>query len=65
MSSLNRKRSDGEPGVPNVIAITGGKGGVGKTSLSVNLAITLARLRHRVCLLCCSGSTRRIRWNTY
>ena len=26
-----------------VIAVTGGKGGIGKTAVSVNLAITLAR----------------------
>ncbi|MCX8044651.1 MAG: HDOD domain-containing protein [Desulfobacterota bacterium] len=33
-----------------VIAITGGKGGVGKTNISVNLALVLAELGHRVCL---------------
>jgi len=34
-----------------VIAVTGGKGGVGKTSLSVNLAISLAEAGQRVMLL--------------
>ncbi len=34
-----------------VVAITSGKGGVGKTSLSVNLAIALARMGLRVTLL--------------
>jgi flagellar biosynthesis protein FlhG len=34
-----------------VIAITSGKGGVGKTQLAANLAVTLARAGRRVCLL--------------
>lgn len=34
-----------------VIAITGGKGGVGKTNISVNLSVALAELRRRVVLL--------------
>lgn len=34
-----------------VIAITGGKGGVGKTNLAVNLSIALAEQRRRVMLL--------------
>ncbi|MCB1757282.1 MAG: P-loop NTPase [Gammaproteobacteria bacterium] len=34
-----------------VIAIAGGKGGVGKSSLAVNLAIALAEERHRVLLM--------------
>lgn len=33
-----------------VIAVTGGKGGVGKTNLSVNLSLALAELRRRVVL---------------
>lgn len=37
--------------VPNIIAISGGKGGVGKTCIAVNLSIALARLHQRVCLL--------------
>ena len=31
------------PGPVQVIAVTGGKGGVGKTSVAVNLATALAR----------------------
>ena len=34
-----------------VIAVTGGKGGVGKTNLAVNLSMALAELRRRVLLL--------------
>lgn len=34
-----------------VIAVTGGKGGVGKTSVSINLAVALAGLGRRVALL--------------
>lgn len=41
--------------VPNkpvrVIAVTGGKGGVGKTSVSVNLAVTMALANRKVMLL--------------
>lgn len=34
-----------------VIAVTGGKGGVGKTSLSVNLGVALAEMQRRVILM--------------
>lgn len=34
-----------------VIAVTGGKGGVGKTNVSVNLSLALAELGRRVMLL--------------
>lgn len=35
---------------PHVIAITGGKGGVGKTSIAINLAIALSKTGSKVCL---------------
>jgi ATP-binding protein involved in chromosome partitioning len=39
------------PGVQHLVAVGSGKGGVGKTTVSVNLAIALAKLGRRVGLL--------------
>jgi ATP-binding protein involved in chromosome partitioning len=39
------------PGIQNIVAIGSGKGGVGKTTIAVNLAVALANMGHRTGLL--------------
>jgi len=39
------------PGIKNLVAVASGKGGVGKTTVAVNLSLALAKLGHKVGLL--------------
>jgi len=54
-SQLRRLRDDGitsiSPRRPRAIAVTGGKGGIGKSALAVNLAVTYASLGARTLLV--------------
>jgi len=40
------------PGVEHVIAVGSGKGGVGKTTVAVNLAVSLGKLGYKVGRMC-------------
>jgi ATP-binding protein involved in chromosome partitioning len=51
LQPTNRPIGGGIPGVKHIIAVGAGKGGVGKSSISLNLAVGLARKGHAVGLL--------------
>ena len=51
LNLINNAKLEGLSHPVQVIAVTGGKGGVGKTSVSVNLATAMAAAGKRVVLL--------------
>lgn len=49
--SRSGRTTTGKPATTRVIAVTSGKGGVGKTTVSINLSLLLCRMGYRVCLI--------------
>ncbi|MFT4833220.1 MAG: ATP-binding protein involved in chromosome partitioning [Psychroserpens sp.] len=50
-SKVNEIKGKAIPGIQNIIAVASGKGGVGKSTVTANIAVTLAKMGFKVGLL--------------